>query len=197
MRLFHFDFLKRGAVTAVAVCLFFAEAACAASLWDDNANWFADDRPSRVGDIVTVLISEKTDAKDEAKMDLQKSSNSTVANGTGILKFIRGLTFSSSNTSAGDGSIERKHHATGKISCLVTEVLPNGNLVIEGTRDVSTSEEVLQFQLIGVIRPQDVNNDNQIKSELIANAELAVKGRGVVSRTQKPGLVTQILQAVF
>ena len=197
MRLFHFDFFKRGAVTAVAVCLFFAEAAGAASLWDDNANWFADDRPSRVGDIVTVLISEKTDAKDEAKMDLQKSSNSTVADGTGILKFIRGLTFSSSNTSAGDGSIERKHHATGKISCLVTEVLPNGNLVIEGTRDVSTSEEVLQFQLIGVIRPQDVNNDNQIKSELIANAELAVKGRGVVSRTQKPGLVTQILQAVF
>ena len=207
MRLFHFDFLKRGAVTAVVVCLFFAEAAGAASLWDDNANWFADDRPSRVGDIVTVLISEKTDAKDEAKMDLQKSSNSTVADGTGILKFIRGLTFSSSNTSAGDGSssntsagdgsIERKHHATGKISCLVTEVLPNGNLVIEGTRDVSTSEEVLQFQLIGVIRPQDVNNDNQIKSELIANAELAVKGRGVVSRTQKPGLVTQILQAVF
>ena len=197
MRLFHFDFLKRGAVTAVAVCLFFAEAAGAASLWDDNANWFADDRPSRVGDIVTVLISEKTDAKDEAKMDLQKSSNSTVADGTGILKFIRGLTFSSSNTSAGDGSIERKHHATGKISCLVTEVLPNGNLVIEGTRDVSTSEEVLQFQLIGVIRPQDVNGDNQIKSELIANAELAVKGRGIVSRTQKPGIVTQILQAVF
>ena len=79
----------------------------------------------------------------------------------------------------------------------MTEVLPNGNLVIEGTRDVRTSEEVLQFQIIGVIRPQDVNSDNQINSSLIANAELAVKGRGIVSRTQKPGVVTQILQAVF
>ncbi len=177
--------------------LLFAGPAGAASLWDDNANLFADDRPSRVGDIVTVLVSEKTDAKDEAKMDVQKSSNNTVADGTGILNFIRGLTFSSSNSSVGDGSVERKHHATATLSCLVTEVLPNGNLVIEGTRDVSTSEEVLQFQLIGVIRPQDVNGNNQIRSELIANAELAVKGRGVVSRTQKPGIVTQILQTVF
>ena len=181
----------------VAACLIFAGMAPAASLWDDRASWFADDRPSRVGDIVTVLISERTDAKDEAKMDVQKSSSNNVSDGTGILRFIRGLGLTSSNTSAGDGSVERKHHATGTVSCLVTEVLPNGNLVIEGTRDVSTSEEILQFQLVGVIRPQDVNSDNQIKSELIANAELAIKGRGMVSRTQKPGLVTQVLQAVF
>ena len=179
----------------LAACL--AVPADAQSLWDDRTNWLADDRPCRVGDIVTVLVNERTDAKDEAKMDVQKSSNSTVSDGTGILKFIRGLTFSSSNSAAGDGSVERKHHATGTVACLVTEVLPNGNLVIEGTRDVRTSEEVLQFQIVGVIRPQDVNSDNQIASSLIANAELSVKGRGIVSRTQKPGIITQILQAVF
>ena len=83
------------------------------------------------------------------------------------------------------------------VACLVTDVLPNGNLLIEGTRDVRTSEETLQFQLIGVIRPQDVNSNNQIRSELIANAELAVKGKGAISRTQKPGIITQILQMVF
>lgn len=174
-----------------------SKTAYAASLWDDNNNWFADSRPSRVGDIVTVLVNERTDAKDEATMDIQKSSNNSVSDGTGILKFIRGLSLSSSNTSEGDGSVERKHHATATLACLVTEVLPNGNLVIEGTRDIRTSEEILQFQLIGVIRPQDVNSDNQIHSSLIANAEIAVKGRGIISRTQKPGLVTQILQAVF
>ncbi|MBQ3448593.1 MAG: flagellar basal body L-ring protein FlgH, partial [Synergistaceae bacterium] len=59
------------------------------------------------------------------------------------------------------------------------------------------SDEILQFQLVGVIRPQDVNSDNQINSSLIANAEIAVKGRGIISRTQKPGVITQILQAVF
>ena len=179
----------------LAACL--AVPVGAQSLWDDRTNWLADARPCRVGDIVTVLINERTDAKDEAKMDVQKSSSSSVSDGTGILSFIRSLSLTTSNSGTGDGSVERKHHATGTVACLVTEVLPNGNLVIEGTRDVRTSEEVLQFQIIGVIRPQDVNSDNQINSSLIANAELAVKGRGIVSRTQKPGVVTQILQAVF
>ena len=189
--------LKGLFLTCVLLAACFVAPAGAQSLWDDRTNWLADARPCRVGDIVTVLINERTDAKDEAKMDLQKSSSSSVSDGTGILSFIRSLSLTTSNTGKGDGSVERKHHATGTVACLVTEVLPNGNLVIEGTRDVRTSEEVLQFQIIGVIRPQDVNSDNQINSSLIANAELAVKGRGIVSRTQKPGVVTQILQAVF
>ncbi|MBR4196022.1 MAG: flagellar basal body L-ring protein FlgH [Synergistaceae bacterium] len=173
----------------------------AGSLWDDGANWFGDTRPGRVGDIVTVQVNERTDAKDEATMDVNKTATSNInggVNGTSILSFIRGLaSFTTTNTSAGDGSVERKHHATATLACIVTEVLPNGNLVIEGTRDVRTSEEVLQFQLIGVIRPQDVNSDNRIDSSLIANAEIAVKGRGIISRTQKPGVITQILQTVF
>lgn len=181
----------------ILLILTLAGTAQAASLWNDNNNWFGDTRPSRVGDIVTVLVNERTDAKDESTMELTKNSNNSVSDGTGILKFIRSLSLSTSSTSDGDGSIERKHHATATLACLVTEVLPNGNLVIEGTRDIRTSEEILQFQLIGVIRPQDVNSDNQINSSLIANAEIAVKGRGTISRTQKPGIVTQILQTVF
>ena len=181
--------------------IIFPVAAFGGSLWDDRANWFGDARPGRVGDIITVLVNERTDAKDEATMDISKSSTNSVnegVNGASILSFVRGLmSFSTTNSSVGDGSVERKHHATATLACIVTEVLPNGNLVIEGTRDVRTSEEILQFQLIGVIRPQDVNSDNQINSSLIANAEIAVKGRGTISRTQKPGIITQILQTVF
>ena len=69
--------------------------------------------------------------------------------------------------------------------------------MIEGTRDVRTSDEVLQLMLVGVVRPQDVNSDNEISSRLVANAEISVKGRGIISRTQKPGVITQILQTVF
>ena len=187
-------------ILCAVMMMFLAGQAFGGSLWNDNANWFADERPGRVGDIVTVLVDEQTDAKDEATMDVSKSSTNNInegADGTGILKFIRGLTFSTTNSSAGDGSVERKHHATATLACLVTEVLPNGNLVIEGTRDVRTSSEVLQLQLVGVIRPQDVNADNQIRSDLVANAEIAVKGKGTISRTQKVGVITQILQAVF
>ena len=193
--------MKKIFLLSVIFIFMFSFSASAQSLWDDNANWYADSRPGRVGDIITVLINERTDAKDEATTEVTKSSNNNVNNGvdgTGILKFIRGLAeFTTDNTSKGEGSTERKHHATATLACIVTEVLPNGNLVIEGTRDIRTSEEILQFQLFGVIRPQDVNADNQINSSLIANAEIAVKGRGIISRTQKVGLVTQILQTVF
>lgn len=194
---------SRGRAGLILFCLCLCAAtwgtrrAEAASLWDDRTNWTADERPGRVGDIVTVLVNERTDAKDEATMDVKKSSKNSVSDGTGILRFIRSLGLTSDNSSKGDGSVERKHHARATVACLVTDVLPNGNLLIEGTRDVRTSEETLQFQLIGVIRPQDVNSNNQIRSELIANAELAVKGKGAISRTQKPGIITQILQMVF
>ena len=113
------------------------------------------------------------------------------------MSFIRAMTLGTQNDTTGNGSIERTHSATTTLACLITEVLPNGNLVIEGTRDVRTSDEILQIMLSGVIRPQDVNSDNQISSRLIANAEISVKGRGVISRTQKPGVITQILQTVF
>ena len=182
---------------SVIILFILASSANAASLWNDNRNWFADARPGRVGDIITVIVNEKTDAKDEATTDLTKAATHSVSDGSGMLGFIRSLAVDSQHSTQGDGSIERKHHATATLACLVTEVLPNGNLVIEGTRDIRTSQEVLQFQLTGVIRPQDVTSENQISSQLVANAEIAVKGKGIISRTQKPGIVSQILLAVF
>ena len=185
-------------ILCVMMLVIFPAASLAGSLWDDNANWFADARPGRVGDIVTVLVDERTDASDESDMSVTKNANlSLTDNETGILSFIRRFTLGVNNSSSGNGSIERTHSATATLACLVTEVLPNGNLVIEGTRDVRTSDEVLQLMLTGVVRPQDVNSDNEVSSRLVANAEISVKGRGIISRTQKPGVITQILQTVF
>ena len=169
----------------------------ARSLWNDNTNWVADQRPSRVGDIVTVLVDEQTDTRDRATTDVSKSSSNNVSNGLGILSFIRQIGLTSEVDAKGEGSVERRHYGRTTISCVVTDVLPNGNLVIEGTRDVQTSDETLQLQLVGVIRPQDVNSNNQVRSSLIANAELGIKGKGALTRTQKPGIITQILHAIF
>jgi flagellar L-ring protein precursor FlgH len=182
---------------SLALVLGLTAGAEAGSLWNDTNNWIADQRPGRVGDIVTVLVDEKTDTQDKAVSDLKKSASNSVSDGTGILKFIRQMSLTSQNDAKGDSSIKRNHYGKTTLSCMVTEVLPNGNLVIEGTRDIRTVEETLQLQLVGVIRPQDVNSDNQILSRLVANAELAIKGKGALSRTQKPGLITQVLQAVF
>ena len=95
----------------MVMVLAFPAASFAGSLWDDNANWFADARPGRVGDIVTVLVNESTGAKDEANMDIKKESSYNVNggnDGSGILRFIRGILFSTNNSTKGDGSVERK-----------------------------------------------------------------------------------------
>jgi flagellar L-ring protein precursor FlgH len=174
-----------------------AGTAGAGSLWNDRTNWVADRRPSAVGDIVTVVVNERTKTKDQGKTDVSKSNENRVGDGFGIFDFIKAFGFSSKSNMKGDGSTERTHTAQTQITCLVTDILPNGNLIIEGTRDVATHEETLQLHIVGVIRPQDVNSYNQIASDKIANAEIGVKGKGALTRLQKPGILTQILQAIF
>jgi len=174
-----------------------SEYVLAASLWNDRVNWVADRRPAVIGDIVNVRVIENTRTSDAGKTDLKKDTSSSVSNGTGILDFVRAFGLSTAASNKGDGSTSRSYSAVTLISCIVTDVLPNGNLVIEGTRDLRTNEETLQLQLVGVIRPQDVDARNHIRSDLIANAEIGIKGRGSLSRLQRPGILTQILQAIF
>lgn len=192
--------MKKIVLAAAAVLLLFGMVpgqATARSLWDDRSNWVADRRPTSVGDIVTVVVNERTRTKDQGKTDVSKSNNNSVADGVGIFDFIRAFGFSSKSNMKGDGSTERTHTAQTQITCMVTDILPNGNLIIEGTRDIATHEETLQLQVVGVIRPQDVDSYNQISSDKIANAEIGVRGKGALTRLQKPGILTQILQTIF
>ncbi len=171
-----------------------------ASLWEDGSNLFGDDRPSQVGDIVTVVVKETTKVTDEGTTELTKNNStggSNPANGWGFLSFLNKLGFSSNVNMTGDGKTERTHTVDSRISCLVIEVLPNGNLVIEGTKDLQTHKETLRVIFRGVIRPTDVMGDNTISSTQVANPELGVQGKGALSRIQKPGILTQILQAIL
>lgn len=189
---------KLGMLFAFEVLLvFFVSAGEAGSLWNDKANWVGDRRPNSVGDIVTVVVNERTKTKDEGKTDISKTNDNNATDGVGIFDFIKGFGFSSSSSMVGDGSTERTYTAQSRIACLITDILPNGNLVIEGTRDIATHQETLQLQVVGVIRPQDVDSYNQISSDKIANAEIGVKGKGALTRLQKPGILTQILQTIF
>lgn len=192
--------MKKIILAAAALLFLFGAVpfqAQARSLWDDRSNWVVDRRPTSVGDIVTVVVNERTRTKDQGKTDVSKSNNNSVADGVGIFDFIKAFGFSSKSNMKGDGSTERTHTAQTQITCLVTDILPNGNLIIEGTRDIATHEETLQLQVVGVIRPQDVDSYNQISSDKIANAEIGVKGKGALTRLQKPGILTQILQTIF
>ncbi len=116
----------------VFLLLLFSMPAVARSLWNDSSNLVADQRPRNVGDIVTVVVDEKTKTKDQGKTDVSKTNNSSVADGLGILDFIRAFGFSSKTNMKGDGSTERTHSARTQITCLVTDTLPTATSSLRG-----------------------------------------------------------------
>lgn len=169
----------------------------AESLWVEGPSLVSDPRPSKVGDIVTVAVIEETSAKDEATTDLSKESSGTVADGVGILDFIRKLGFSSTSTMNGDGSTERSHNLDTTITCLVTEVMPGGNLRLEGHRDIFVQTETLTMHLTGVVRPKDVNYQNIVASDKLADVSVTIDGIGSINDLQHPGFLSRLFNAIF
>jgi flagellar L-ring protein precursor FlgH len=98
----------------------------------------------------------------------------------------------SSNT-----KIERTKTLNALFSCLVVDVMPNGNMVIQGDRILTSGSEKMNVRFSGVVRPQDVNASNVVESTRVANAEIVVSGKGTISTTQRPGIISQIIKAIF
>ena len=175
------------------------EKRAAGSLWQKGSNsFFKDSRARSVGDILTVIVEETADAKKDAKTESDRTHNSIVGltnllNLEGLLSsrhLLDGtgnLTNSNSNrTFAGDASTERTDKLTARIAAMVTEVLPNGYLVIQGQREVVVNYELQELKLQGIVRPQDISADNTIPSEKIAEARISYAGRGMVDGAQEP-----------
>ena len=172
------------------------------SLWSDNSSLFADQKASRVGDILTVRVVEHLDTSDEGKTSSSKNADGSVGDGentggTGLLSFIRALGFGSVSNYQGNSKSERTLDTGTTLSCLVVEVLPNGNLIMQGDRQSVTHAERMTMRFSGVVRPIDITHDNIVTSNKVANAELVITGRCTVTRTQSPGVITQVLQAIF
>jgi len=182
----------------LGLLLFLFAGRCGAeSLWADGPSLFEDRRPSRVGDLVTVLISEKTDLKDEAKSGLSKQNSSSAQDGIGLFDFLRKLGFSTQSSSKGNGSLQRTSNLNGTLSCLVTEVLPSGNLRIEGVKEILNQKEKVSLKISAVMRPEDVAADNTILSEKLAEVTVTAKGVGTLSDTQNPGLLSRLFNLIF
>jgi len=188
--------LFRGFLLGVFLFLF-AVGCRAESLWVDGPSLFEDRRPCRVGDLVTVLISEKTDLKDEAKAGLSKQNASSAQDGIGLLDFLKKLGFSTQSSSKGNGSLQRTSNLNGTLSCLVTEVLPSGNVRIEGVKEIQNQKEKVSLRIKAVMRPEDVGPDNTVSSEKLAEVTITAKGVGTLSETQNPGLLSRFFNLIF
>lgn len=174
-------------------------AASANSLWRVGARaFFHDQRASKVGDILTVQI----EIKDNANLSNQTSTNreSEVGGGisnllgleTSIAKALPGnyntanLVNAGTNSSmAGSGSVNRSETLSMTVAAVVSSVLPNGNLVIQGRQEVRVNQELRELTVAGIVRPEDITATNTIRHSQIAEARVSYGGRGSVSRVQR------------
>ena len=173
------------------------------SIWQtsDRNTLFLDNKARNIGDIVVVKISEKAQALNNAKTNLERKSTDTVDLGGlfGLTSAINraGVKFTDANTI----STDHKHDGTGKttrdgtlaatVSCIVTEVMPNGNLRIEGRKDITVNEENQFIILSGIVRLEDIDSENSIKSEQIADARIEYSGQGIVNDQQRPSWLSE------
>jgi flagellar L-ring protein precursor FlgH len=161
---------------------------------------YSDHKANRVGDIVTIIIAESSRAsKSDATQTSKKSgSNGSLSDLFGLGKLPLSVGVDGGSDYSGSGTTTRSGSMDAKISVSVKEILPNGNLVLEGTRNVNVNDDMQTITISGMVRPEDIAPDNTVLSIYMANAEIKYKGQG--QSTQTPGIITgatKILLAPF
>ncbi|HBM12714.1 MAG TPA: flagellar basal body L-ring protein, partial [Rhodospirillaceae bacterium] len=165
---------------------------------------------SDIGDIVTVVI----DIDENAQLDnstTRTRNNSENVDVDSLLGYENALNsvlpeavnpaallaFDGQTNNSGGGAIDRQEAISVSVAAVVTQVLPNGNLVIQGRQETRVNYELRELQIAGVIRPQDISTANTVSYEKIAEARLAYGGRGQVSDCQQPRWGTQIMDVIM
>lgn len=178
------------------------------SLWRNGSRaFFKDQRAHQIGDILTV----KVNFADKAAIDNQTKRSRANAEDSGVDDFFgkkklplagvaipgRLLTADSSSSSEGKGSVNRSEALQTSVAGVVTQVLPNGNLVVEGRQEVRVNYEIRELIVAGIVRPEDIESDNTIESTKIAQARIAYGGRGQITDVQQPRYGQQVLDIVL
>lgn len=181
------------------------------SLWASNRQtFFKDQRAATIGDILTVTL----DIKDKAELDNETERTRASSEGASLnalLGYQADLAavlpeavdntnlaeLGADSSHAGSGTIDREEKIKMKLAATVTQVLPNGNLVIQGRQEVRVNFEKRILELAGVIRPQDVGIDNAISYEKIAEARVSYGGKGQITDVQQPRYGQQVYDILF
>ena len=183
----------------------------AGSLWTESRGGiFADMKGRTVGDIVTVLIVENAKASKEATTETDRKSTMSagIDNLMGLEKYIGQIGNDAINNASlikaaaendfeGGGKTERNESLTATLTTQIIQVLPNGNLRIEGTKTVTVNSEMQIVKLTGIIRSSDVTPRNTVDSKNILNARIAYVGKGVLSDKQQQGWLVRGLDTVW
>ena len=161
--------------------------------------FYRDQRAARVGDIlrVNVNIQDKAEVKNETerKRDTTDTGNATSFLGVQnkLFGYLPGkaipsdlLDAASKTNTKGTGNMKREEKITTQVAALVTQILPNGNLVIEGKQEMRVNYDIREISVRGVVRPEDIRADNSVDSTQIAEARIVYGGRGQIMDVQQP-----------
>lgn len=172
------------------------------SLWsNDKPNPFLDRTARKEGDILTIIISETSTASFTAATDNEKTEANSVSPTTvpilgTLMPNLAGASNGSLSTKT-TGLTSQAGSFLATMSAVVKKVLPNGNLIIEGTRYVKISKDIQTFVLTGMVRRDDVRADNSVLSASLADADIKVEGKGPIADRQRKGILSRLLDWLF
>jgi flagellar L-ring protein precursor FlgH len=179
------------------------------SLWRNGSRaFFKDARATQVGDILTITVNftDKAEIANETQRSRQNKEDSGITDFAGS-KLLSGkaaqvlpgrlLTADSTASTDGKGSVNRQEALQTNVAAVVTQVLPNGNLVVEGKQEIRVNYEIRELIVAGIVRPEDIQSDNTIDSTKIAQARIAYGGRGQLTDVQQPRYGQQVLDVLL
>lgn len=178
-----------------------------ASLWRPGSRaFFRDQRAAQVGDLLTVLVA----ITDNASFQNNSTTNRTGTESMGIPNIFglkqkliaaatgaNALSTNSNNSNVGSGTIKRNETMTLRLAGIITQVLPNGNLVVAARQEVRVNSELRILQFSGIVRPQDIGGDNTVTHDRMAEARISYGGAGQLTDLQTPRYGQQLMDIVL
>jgi flagellar L-ring protein precursor FlgH len=190
-------------ILALFICMFMINAsAYAASLWSDengSNGWgvYSDHKAHDIGDILTIVISERTTVTNDKSYTNEKSGSQDLGGGIGVFDFIKAASISGSDSFEATGNASSTNRVTGNITVTVVDREPNGNLKVEGKQSIWQNKDEHKITFTGVVRADDVTAANTVPSTKVANATVHFDGKGPLNAKQRQGIITQIFNFLF
>ena len=196
-------------LASVAALALAALPVCADSIWPKNGgSLFTDNKAYRVGDIVTVVVNEATTLSSSAGSSLSKDSDTEGEietldwpKGSNASKVFTGdkpkVKFGATRSFDGSGSYSLSGSMSTSLTAVVMDVLPNGNLVIEGSRVLESVDEKVFIRVSGVIRPEDIDAQNTVASTALAQGKIILENRGPIAQSSRRGFLNRFIDFIW
>jgi flagellar L-ring protein FlgH len=170
------------------------------SLYDAESGFtslFSDRKATRVGDVLHILITETAQASQNATSTTSNTTDSKMGPGVGKLSFLPLIGYSGQSAADSKGSTNRSGSFVGRVAVTIIGVTPSGNLLVEGSRNVTVLKDYQVIKLSGEVRPQDIAADNTVPSYKVANAMVSYTGSDPLRPNGKVGIITRMLHWLF